>query len=191
MRSIKRLRVVANLAVTVALVALISGCTPADPQTKQVSESAPAAPFANDEEALAAAKATYEDFMAVANTIMVEGGASPDRLDTVATREVAEPEKEGFKELASRELTFSGASTIRAAVLQTYAPRAKDGRSIVRAYFCVDVSAVEVRDETGASVVNPARPIATPFEVAFDLVENDPPRLLVSAKNLWGGDGVC
>ena len=168
------------------------GCVPdSTPRSTAPAPTNETPPFATDDEALAAAQSTYEDFMAVTKQIMADDGASPERLDSVAAPDVAIPEKEAMVDFVARKLTVEGASEVTGAVLQSYSPDAMDGRDIVRAYFCVDVSAVDVLDENGVSVVQPSRPDETPFEVAFDLVEADSPRLIVSEKNQWGGSGIC
>jgi hypothetical protein len=192
MRSILRQRTATFIAVAGALAVALCGCSPEESIPSAAPTSARGeGPFATDGDALAAAQKTYEEFMAVANQIMAEGGASPERLDAVAAPELAAAEKEGIEDFAARKLTVDGSSTVSAAKLQSYTPDAKDGLAIVRAYFCINVSAVEVLDENGASAVQPTRPDTTPFEVVFDLDEYDPPHLIVSAKTVWGGEGIC
>ena len=192
MRLILRRRTATLFAVTAALAVVMCGCVPEEPLPSAAPTSTRGeAPFATDDDALAAAQKTYEEFMAVANQIMAEGGASPERLDAIAAPELAAAEKEGIDDFAARKLTVDGSSTVSAAKLQSYTPDAKDGLAIVRAYFCINVSAVDVLDENGASAVQPTRPDTTPFEVVFDLDEYDPPHLIVSAKTVWGGEGIC
>jgi hypothetical protein len=191
MRLITRFKTMTSLAAVIATVALVAGCSPSEPLSKRVSEPTTTLPFANDEEALAAAQETYEEFMAIANVVIVEGGAYPERIDDIATAAVATVEKEGFADFAARNLSISGSSIVRSATLQSYTPQAQDGQAIVKAYFCIDISAVDVVDKTGTPVANTTRPDTTPFEITFDLIETSPPRLVVSAKNVWDGDGVC
>ena len=191
MRRIRQPHAVTHLGVAIALASLISGCTPTDPPTKQVSASTPAAPFASDEEALAAARKTYEEFMAVTKLVVNEGGVSPERIVALASPEIAAVEKDGIAASAGRNLAITGSSVVRNSVLQSYTPQVDGGRGIITSYFCIDVSGVDVMDETGASVVQSSRPDATPFVVVFDLVEKQSPRLIVSAKNVWDGEGVC
>jgi hypothetical protein len=192
MTSIIRPRTVAFTTIAAVLALVLTGCAPESSPTPLIAaptQNPP--PYASGDEALAAAQSTYEEFMAVANQIIVDGGASPDRIDAVAAPAVAQVEKDGFTDFAGRKLTIEGRSTIRAAFLQSYAPQSPEGRNVVTGYFCVDVSAVTVVDELGESLVQPTRPDATAFEVSFDLVETDPPKLVVSAKNVWGDDGIC
>jgi hypothetical protein len=191
MRSITRPRTAAHLAAVIALVVLISGCSPAEPLSKQASESTPSAPFASEDEALAAARATYEEFTAVANQIMAEGGVAPERLDALAAANVATPEKDGFSHLANRNLRISGQPRVTTAALQAYATESRDGKNIVTAYFCVDGSDTSVIDSDGKSIVDRSGSNLTAFQVSFDLVDEVPPRLIVSEKTLWEGPGVC
>ena len=191
MRLILRRRTATLTLAVVALLSLLSGCAPDQPSPPAPTSSLEKNPFPSDDEALAAAQATYERFMALTKQIANEGGLAPERIDDLATPEVASTEKEGFAEFAARKLTITGDSIVRSAVLQSYSPRAAEGRAIVTGYFCIDVSGVDVLDENGTSVVQPSRPDTTPYEVAFDLVANDPTRLIVSTKNVWRGEGVC
>jgi hypothetical protein len=195
MRSITRARTAAHLAAVIALVVLaglVSGCSPSEPLVSTVpTSSSSAAPFASDDEALAAAQATYEDFMAVANQIMAEGGVAPERLDALATAKVAMPEKDGLSRLAQRNLRISGKPRVTAAALQAYATESRDGKNIITAYFCVDGSETSVIDSDGRSVVDKSGSNLTAFEVSFDLVDEVPPLLIVSEKTLWEGSGVC
>jgi hypothetical protein len=182
----------AKRAAVVALVALVCGCTPTGPKSTPPPVSPTSeAPFASDKEALAAAQATYEEFMTIANQIMADGGASPERLDAITSPAVAAFEKQGFVKLVGRDLKIGGGSVVIAAILQSYRPTAPDGRGILVGYFCVDGSGVTVVDASGASVLDESVPALTAFEVSFDLIERDPPRLVVSSKNAWTGAGVC
>jgi hypothetical protein len=191
MRTIMRPRSVVHLVAVVALLAVVCGCTPDEPQPKPSPASTSDAPFADEDEALAAAQETYEEFMAVANSIMAEGGASPERLDAIATPSVAAFEKRGFEKLVARDLKVGGTSIVTTAILQSYTPTSTDGRGIVVSYFCVDGSAVTVVDGSGASVVDESVPALTAFQVTFDLLETSPSRLVVSSKEVWVGAGIC
>jgi hypothetical protein len=192
MTSIIRPRTVASTAVAAVLVLVLTACAPdKTPSPVVAADTSDPPPYASGDEALIAAQSSYEQFMAVANKIMAEGGADPDRLDAVASPEIASGEKEGFEGFAERKLTVGGGSTITNAVLQSYSPSSTDGKGIITAYFCVNVSGVTVVDETGVSIVPSTRPDATPFEVVFDLVQKNPPQLVVSAKNVWAGEGIC
>jgi len=192
MRSILRRRTATLFAVTAALAVLMCGCVPEEPLPSAAPTSTRGeAPFATDDDALAAAQKTYEEFMAIANQIMAEGGASPERLDAIAAPDVVAFETQGFKKFAERNLTAGGGSTVTTAVLQSYTPTVPDGAGIIVGYFCVDGSGITVVDESGTSVVDQSRPALSAFEITFDLAEKDPPRLVVSSKKIWDGAGVC
>jgi hypothetical protein len=191
MRTIMRPRSAVHLAAVVALVAVVCGCTPDDPQPKPAPASTSDAPFADEDEALAAARLTYERYISTANQIMAENGDSPERIDQVATPQIAAIEREGFQSFADRELMIGGQSTIEKSVLQSYEPGAADGKGVISAYFCVDASQVTLTDVTGASIVSPTRPDQATFEASFDLSTDSATALLLASNDPWGGEGIC
>jgi len=192
MTSIPRPRTVAFTAVTAVFLLAISGCTPEQSSAPTAAGSTHEGPlFATDEMALEAARVTYATFIDTANQIMVEGGSFPERIDEIATPEVAKVEKDGFQSLVERKLTLSGQSTVRESVLQSYYPRSTDGTRVISAYFCVDVSGVSLVDGGGTSVVKSTRPDMSTFETEFDLASDSPTGLKVAANNPWGGEGIC
>jgi len=165
---------------------LVSGCTPEVPLvTPPPSPSAEPA-FATEEEALAAAEEAYAAYLAVSDQILMDGGADPERLLEVATREVFEIELEGYEFMASEGLVSTGGSRIHSVQLQQYSPSTPE--RLVAAYFCVDLSEVDVLDATGTSVVAESRRDKNQFEVVFALRVS---RLVVAEKAMWDGDGVC
>jgi hypothetical protein len=192
MTSIPRLPTVAFATIAAVFLLAVSGCTPEQSSAPTAAGSTHEAPlFATDEKALEAARVTYATFIDTANQIMVEGGSSPERIDEIATPEVAKVEKDGFQSLVERKLIISGKSIVRDSVLQSYYPRSTDGARVVSAYFCVDVSGVSLVDEDGTSVVKSTRPDMSTFETEFDLASDSPTGLKVAANDPWGGEGIC
>ncbi|CAN5255274.1 hypothetical protein BH09ACT5_BH09ACT5_10470 [soil metagenome] len=141
--------------------------------------------FASDEEALAAAEAAYRKYTAVSDQIFHEGGNGAQRLSEVATGDLLEVELEGFEQVRKLGYRNTGETAVSAVQLQQYSP-SESGEDYVMVYLCEDVSAVDVLDSTGASVVSATRPARTFFEVSFDYVSG---ALLVSRKEAW--DAGC
>jgi hypothetical protein len=171
----------------------LTGCvpTPAEPAvTPSASASSSAPVFASDEEALAAARSTYERFVSTIDTVIAENGANPERIDELAVPAVAEEERRGIQEFASNGYRMSGRALITNAVLQSRANDA-DAMRVVRIYVCMDVSAIEIVDRDGNSVVQSTRPDQTAFEVSFDFRDGNSTELVVASESVWNGGGVC
>jgi hypothetical protein len=158
--------------------------------TPSATASAAAPVFASDEEALAAAQSRYELFIATIDKVVAEGGAQVERIDQVAVPELAEEEKVGVRDFTSKGFRMTGRSQVTNAVLQS---RSTDGgvTSVITIYACVDVSQIEVVDQTGTSVVQSTRPDQSAFEVTLSVPNGNLSELLVVSNSVWNGGGVC
>jgi hypothetical protein len=175
--------------VTAALLVALAGCVPTGGHPSE-SPSATASPvFASDAEALAAAEKAYAAYLKVSDQIFIDGGKSPERLLDVATKSLYSTELDGFQTAAQKGWHSTGGSKADNFSLESY--NAEDRSSIVTVYLCSDVSAVDVRDATGASVVSPNRPARTPFEVTFAYKRGAVADLVVATKEVWTGGGIC
>ncbi|WP_010206268.1 hypothetical protein [Salinibacterium sp. PAMC 21357] len=175
-------------SVGMLLLASLSGCTPTDAPAPPEPISTFVAPYATDEEALAAAEVAYAEYVRVSSEILNEGGVNPERLAEVVTGEFLESSIEGLKEFHDAGRTQSGASKIGASELQRYSPTGGP-REIVTIYVCRNISEVGVFDSSGISIVAPERADSSTMQVTFDYVEAGE-ALLVSDQLLWG-DGEC
>jgi hypothetical protein len=146
--------------------------------------------FASDEEALAAARAHYEQFVATVDTVLLENGVSPERIDEFASPELAEKEKQGISEFAAKGYRMSGRALITNAVLQSRS-ESSDIANVVTLYVCMDVSDIDIVDSNGNSVVESTRPDQNAFEVTFDARSSGSMQLLVTSESVWNGGGVC
>jgi len=174
-------------ALAVALTTL-SGCgtdTPVEIPTQQPT-STPI--FASDEEALAAAQEAYAAYVTTSDSILADGGREPERLKEVATASLYEQELVGYKQIASDGYRGVGSSTFDSVTLQSFQPSSEDGKKVVVIYVCSDVSATDVVDASGNSVISGTRPNRTPFEASFDLVDG---RLIASGNDVWTGENFC
>jgi hypothetical protein len=177
------------VVVTAALLVALAGCVPTAPSGSS-SPSVSATPvFASDAEALAAAEKAYAAYLKVSDQIFVDGGKDPERLLTVATRQVYAGELEGFQTAAKNGWHSTGGSQADNYSLESFDPG--DLKDMITVYLCSDVSQVDVLDASGRSVVSPNRPARTAFEVTFAPKAADSEVLVVSDKNLWTGGGVC
>jgi hypothetical protein len=170
--------------VLICLVALAGCAAPQSPVTLPPSPSSTPV-FASEDEALAAAEEAYGAYLAMSDLIASEGGADAQRIENVAAGKLADTELQGFADFLSQGLTSVGSSRLNNLVSQEVD---LGGSPIVIAYVCVDVSGVDVFDNSGVSVVSNDRPDLQQFEVEFD----DPlGQLLPVNREVWVGGGVC
>ena len=146
--------------------------------------------FESEDEALAAAEEAYGAYIGVIDAIFADGGENPERLLTVATGSVYESELEGFEGVAESGWHSVGVSTLDSVTLQSYDAASK-GESVITIYACNDVSAVDVLDPSGNSVVAPDRPNRSGFQLAFDYAPSTPSHLILSEKTYWTGEDFC
>jgi hypothetical protein len=181
---------VAFTATAAVFILVLTGCAPEELRVSDApADSSGPPPFTSTDDALAAAQATYEGYLAASDIIMSEGGANPERLDEFVTPEVAQIEQAGFEDLASRGHLLEGRAIIDSISLQSYSPGSSS--DVVSAYVCVDVRNVDVVDADGLSVVESTRAERSAFQVTFDLDPSTDSRLRVASNYAWAGEGVC
>ena len=158
---------------------LLSGCVPSDP-TPTPPPTPDATPvFESEEEALAAAEEAYGNYLAVATRIIHDGGADPDRLRPYVAQDIFERDRASFEQFASNGWHGTG-DIVYSLTLQQY-----DDRSVV-VYACEDLSATDVLDSSGISVVPADRRTTFSYEVAIDAASGR-----IDSKEVWDGEGVC
>ena len=172
-----------RFAVVVLSVLLLTGCVGSDPPVTPAPTPSSTPLFASDAEALKAAEAAYKRFNDVADQILHDGGADPDRLKAVATGSLLKENLEGFKEARSKGLRSTGAVIARDIDLQSVN---SDPSEAVVIYVCEDVSGVDLLDSSGTSVVKPNRPDSQLFEVTFSEIKLG--ALLPSRHEAWSSD---
>ena len=173
-----RLLLVAGAAV---ILMAMTGCVDPSPPVTSSPTPSPTPVYASEEEALAAAEAAYAAYTEMSDQIFHDGGKDADRLAGVSTGDLLKVELEGFRQVAQLGYRSTGQTTFSALELQQLAPT-ESGEGYVTVYLCEDVSATDVLDASGASVVSNDRPPRTRFEVSFDYVGGT---LLASRKEAW------
>ena len=146
----------ARILVVAALAALLVGCT-ANP----VAEPTPTPTFSSEAEAFAAAEATYRAYVDALNQVDL---ADPETFEAVYAWTTGEANADGrglFSQMHADGWTVSGRSLVsRTEWLGSDLNRPAIG-------VCLDVSAVQVLDAAGASVVSVDRPDLQSIKVAF------------------------
>lgn len=171
-----------TLSIGALLVASLSGCVTDAPPQPQPSATF-VAPYASDEEALAAAEAAFAQYLRVADTVLNAGGFDPDPLSAVAVGPFLEKSIESFDEQQEAGHAGSGYSSIASIELQRYSPGGPSSE-IITAYVCEDLTQVDVVDQNGDSVVAADRNDTILFQATFDFVEESN-GLKVSGVEKW------
>lgn len=143
----------ALVAAGTALALVLGGCAADRPEAPQPSPT-PSALFSSDEEALAAATNAYVAYQDVADEVASDGGAKPERFDSVAEGDALENGRRGAQQYAEAGVRATGRTAI-AFVELAHVPATAGDALIAR--ICLDVSGVDVVDETGESTVATTR----------------------------------
>ncbi|WP_051670922.1 MULTISPECIES: hypothetical protein [unclassified Microbacterium] len=142
----------------VAVAITLAGCAPTPAPTPT-----PTAAFASEEEAFAAAEATYRAYTDALNAVEP---ANPDTFDDTyafSSGGVQRADRENFSTMHAEGYSISGDAVVTRFVGQA----AREALEVVEAIICVDVSGVTVVDATGTSVVNSDRPDMYEIETTF------------------------
>jgi predicted PhzF superfamily epimerase YddE/YHI9 len=171
-----------GLAPAVLVALALAGCTPAGPVHTERPTPEPTPLFASDEEALAAAEAAYGRYLEVSDSVATGGWADTAPLSSVETGRALKSDLDTIAEYRKAGLVGTGTTTYSNFSLQRF-----DGRSIVT-YVCLDVSATDIVDSDGASVVPIDRPPKQALTVEFEKVHDS---LLIERSEVWSGGSVC
>lgn len=144
--------------------------------------------FATDEEALAAATAAYEEYLAVSNAILRDGGQEPERLAGMVSDEVFTVENEGYLILRENEWRATGGILLSNVVLQQVIQYG-DGTAEIVAYVCASVEGTDIVDAEGESQVDPSREPFLAHEVVFRFSDLD--QFAIDEKKQWDVGSVC
>ncbi len=173
------------LALLAALALALAGCAPDTGGRMRAPGYAPSAPFATEEEALAAAVEVYDRLTVLGDEIARAGGEGAERLEEVATGEFLRVSVDEFNSYRDRDVRQVGYVTYRDAQLQQYSAGPE---AAVVIYICEDVSNVDIVQTNGTSVVSPDRSDTLYLLVVFDVdADGD---LRVSSRSRWD-DRAC
>jgi hypothetical protein len=144
----------ARVAALTSALLLLPGCTPAPSPT-------PTPAFASEEEAFAAAEATYRAYTDASNATDLHDPHSFEPVYRWLRGKALAAAKANYSEFYASDMTRAGDTTFDSFSAVSY-----DG-GIVTAHLCVDVSEVELLDANDTSVVPADRPPRQPLEVQF------------------------
>ncbi|MEJ6555308.1 hypothetical protein PQI51_09790 [Microbacterium esteraromaticum] len=150
------------MAVAGLLIAMLSACTP---EAKPTPEPTKTAAFATDEEAFAAAEETYRAFVKAQNSIDLTDEATFEPVYDLTVDDAYIAIRESLTQLQAQGVTMSGASKV--ASVKPLAADLPAGK--VSMHVCVDVSATDLVDSEGESVVPANRADVQSLLVDFEV----------------------
>lgn len=148
-------RLLATLAVGVSM---LSGCTPTPEPTPTPSPA-----FSSEEEAFAAAEATYREFTRRLNEVDTSDPATFEPLYELSTGDFEKADRKAYSAMHAEGIKVEGETRI----LSFAAVESDATHNAVAAVVCLDVSDVEVTDSNGVSQVAPGRPDVYALRVNF------------------------
>ncbi|MET3511452.1 hypothetical protein [Plantibacter flavus] len=162
------------------------------------SEAEPAPPpkstppvFENEEQALAAVTETYQEFLDISNTILVEGGVGVDRIDAIVGGQLVDAEHESLTELSTQGLSLIGAPTLLDVELEEWYSLPDAAGIIALARACMDLAAVQVLDVDGNSVVEADRPSTRTWSIAIGPGQEGQQQFVLTSRDFVSEGSSC
>jgi hypothetical protein len=178
------------VAAAVLTLATATACSPTPDSIEPTSEPSVAPPFETDDEALSAAEKAYASYQELEDTISAEGGADPDRIRAVASRDALQAALDGFAAFQTNQLHAVGVTATYGWKLQQHVRDPSVQEDVVVAYVCIDYTSTDLLNAANESVVNEGGTLKQPYQVSFDSIPTEP-RLIVASREPWSGTEPC
>ena len=154
------LRLLAALAVGVSM---LSGCTPTPDPTPTPSPA-----FSSEEEAFAAAEATFSEYIDALNRVDFSDPATFEGVFHRLSGPAAESTRRAFSQFHAEGIRTSGSTQFT----WVSGVSADTDSGQIQSRVCIDVGAVDVVDSEGASIVAPGRHSLQPTVVTLAATAN-------------------
>lgn len=149
----------------------LTGCTP--PPAPE-----PTPTFAGEEEAFAAAEATYRAYVDALNAVDLSDPETFEDVYAWTTGDANAEERRSLTQMHADGWRVSGSSTMS----EFFGDKVSVGGSVT-AVVCSDVSGVAVVDSDGESMVSPDRPAVYALSVVFESSRATDTGLVISASS--------
>ncbi|MDW4572321.1 hypothetical protein R8Z57_05950 [Microbacterium sp. M3] len=173
----------ATTAIAAALVLAVAGCT-----QPPAPEPTPTPAFSSEDEAFAAAEATYRAYVDALNQVDLSDPATFEAVYDLTTGDLNASDRKSFTAWHADGYVKSGEATVVSIAPQS--AQLSPGSSVV-VTACLDISAVDIRDAGGLSVVGADRPAVQALEVALVEAEEAPSQLRIISLNPAEGQETC
>lgn len=164
-RMTNRTRTAAALAGSLVAFGMLSACAP-----QPEPEPEPTAVFASEEEAFKAAEETYRAYNKAYDAIRYEEPSTFEAINQFLGSDMQAEDRKAISERRAEGVTRSG----ELAVVWFRGESFEDGTVLATA--CNDISGIDVKDSTGASLVSPSRTPRHAVKLTFT-VHDDSVRL--------------
>ncbi|MEJ1155324.1 hypothetical protein [Microbacterium marmarense] len=171
-------------AVGAVLTAVLVGCTAQPDPT-----ATPTAVFSSDEEAFAAAEATYRAYVDALNAVDLSDPETFEDVYAWTTGDANAGIRKSLSTMHAEDLTVTGTTVL--ILVQASSPQPVRSSESVALDACVDVSAVEVSRQDGASAVDPARSDVQSVRVTLTRNPGAPFNYLVAELASRDGEPQC
>lgn len=148
----------ARVAALTSALLLLAGCTP-----EPLPSPTPTPAFASEEEAFAAAEATYREYTDALNQVDFDDADTFENVYARLSGPAAESTRRTFSQFHADHFRSTGTTRFSAFTLVS----ADLTSGVVHTSVCSDVSDVEVLDASGTSVVSKDRPPRQLLSVRF------------------------
>lgn len=160
--------------------ALLTGCAP------DASEPTPTPSFSSDEDAFAAAEATYRAYVDALNQVDLSDPATFEPVYAWTTGDLNASDREGLSAYHADDVSVSGESRVR-----LITPARDFVAEAPEAYVCLDVSSVDVVDREGRSLVAEDRVGTQSLTVHFAVDPSSETGLVLDSIGPRAGDPAC
>jgi len=148
----------ASIALIAGLAAGAVACAPDEPEPDPTPTG-----FASEEEALEAARATYEGYVNATNDLVFAEAETAEAVYDWLVDEALASERETIVESQAEALSRSGAAVVELVELSATSDFSGDFDGDA----CVNVSDVDITDASGDSLVSPDRPDVLTIRLTF------------------------
>jgi hypothetical protein len=154
----------------------LAGCTTPEPTDPTPT---PTPPFASEEEAFAAAEATYRAYVDALNDVDLSDPETFEPVYALTTGELNASDRKSYSQWHSDDYTKVGDAVIVSTEPLAVNLDVEPPEAVV--HVCLDISAVDIRDGEGASVVATDRPDIQSLQVTFLESDGGPFGLRIAA----------
>lgn len=166
----------------IALSLALAGCTAPDPPAPT-----PTSMFSTEEEAFAAAEATYRAYVDALNQVDLSDPETFEALFGWTDGELNALDRRQFSEWHAQGLRKTGEARVR-----TVAGTEWDAEAgLIQIDACYDVSDVDLRDAQGISIVSTERPPEQELAITLTSAHSTPTGLAVLSISTASGGPTC
>jgi hypothetical protein len=164
-------RLAAATVALVLMVAVATGCSSPAPAPE------PSPTFTSEDQAFAAAEATYRAYVDALNKVDLSDPSTFEGVYAWTTGDLNSRDRKNFSDWHAKAYSLSGDAHV-----ESVSPRnANLAEQTVVIDACYDVSDVDVRDESGASLVSADRPDIQSLQVTYVRSATAPHGLVMSS----------